>query len=393
MKTKNLLLAMTALTALTLSGCSENEVTDINPDAKPAMTFDVYTGVQTKGKETTTEAIQAESAGFGVLAYKTTGEWGNEGTGTNATPDLMYNEQVYYDNNAWKYDNIKYWPDNANEKISFFAYAPYEDQTGGNKKTTLSLASATGEPKITFEVNTELTNMVDLVTDHDTKDQVFTSNSTTNGTVSFELKHVLTKVVLKAKTDTDLGSVTKVYITGVKVSPLTTVSDTDKKFYSKATYKFADNTWDYSTNATAYSADFELSGDNGVLNLTEANTWGYTTSSIDVNSSSEAVDLFKTGEALYFIPVNNTTGLGTAGDVSLKVSYDIVTKIDNENSTKSSTTDKVISLPQGSLKKGNFYTYTLVIGMNAIKLEGTVSTDWTTDSNTSDLSPDTANQE
>ena len=217
--------------------------------------------------------------------------------------------------------------------------------------------------------------MVDLVTAKQT-DQTYTSNEGTPGTVSFELKHVLTKVVLKAKTSSSLGDVTKVYITGVKVSPLTTVSETDKKLYSKATYKFENDTWDYSSNATAYSNDFELGETNGVLDLKTASTWGYTTSSIDVNSNSEAVDLFKTGEALYFIPVNNTTGLGTAGDVKLKVSYDIVTKVDDTHNTTSTTKEKEISLPAGALARGNSYTYTLIISMHDIKLTGEVSA-WT----------------
>ncbi len=383
MKTKNLLLAMTALTALTLSGCSENEVTDINPDAKPAMTFDVYTGVQTKGKETTTDGIKA---GFGVLAYKTTSAGWSTDKGS-AKPEFMYNVKVSNSGSAWSYSPTKFWPTNG-DQISFFAYAPYEDQTGGsNKIITLSGTTETDAPKITFDVNTKLDEMVDLVTDNDKKDQVYTTNTSTNGTVSFELKHVLTKVVLKAKTDTDLGNATKVYITGVKVDP------GSSKLCSKATYKFADDEWDYTTvTPTYFSGDINLYDvTNGVLNLAAISgddTWGYKEIAINITNSETA--LFKDNEALYFIPVSNATGLANDGDVSLKVSYDIVTKIDDSNHTKSSTTNKVISLPQSSLKKGNFYTYTLVIGMNAIKLEGTVSTTWTTGN--SELSPDTSKE-
>lgn len=375
MKTKNnLLLATTALvtlTALTFSGCSENEVTDINPDANPAMSFDVYTGVQTKGTETTTSSIQAATSdGFGVLAYKTTGEWDGEGTADAATPNIMYNEHVYYNSAAWKYDNTKFWPTNE-DKISFFAYAPYESAPaeGTDKKIKLSAASETGAPTIEFEVNaTELTKMVDLVTDT----QKNKTSSDNTGKVSFELKHVLTKVVLKAKTDVALGDVTKVFITGVKVAPK------ESKLCSKATYKFADDTWDYTESTPTYfENDINLYDEtNGVLNLTTASSWGYTTNSVDVSGTSE-VDLFKSDEALYFIPARNTDGLEAAGDVQLKVSYDIVTKVSDEANTTSSVSEKVIDLPQYALQKGNSYTYTLIIGMNAIQLEGTVDTNWT----------------
>lgn len=374
MKTKNnLLLATTALvtlTALTFSGCSENEVTDINPDANPAMSFDIYTGVQTKGTETTTSSIQAATSdGFGVLAYKTTAS-GWDSDGSSATPNIMYNEHVYYSSAAWKYDDTKFWPTNT-DKISFFAYAPYESapDLGTDKKIKLSAATKTGAPTIEFEVNTELTNMVDLVTDNTQKDKTSSDNT---GKVSFSLKHVLTKVVLKAKTDVALGDVTKVFITGVKVAPK------GSKLCSKATYKFADDTWDYTSPTPEYfSGDIDLYNDpNGVLNLTAASSWGYTTNSVDVSGTSE-VALFKENEALYFIPVDNATGLGNAGDVQLKVSYDIVTKVSDEANTTSSVSEKVIDLPQYALKKGNSYTYTLIIGMNAIKLEGTVDINWT----------------
>ena len=124
------------------------------------------------------------------------------------------------------------------------------------------------------------------------------------------------------------------------------------------------------------------------MNLTTANSWGYTTNSVDVSGTNE-VALFKENEALYFIPVDNATGLAEAGDVQLKVSYDIVTKVTESSNTTSSVSEKVIDLPVSALKKGNFYTYTLVISMNAIKLEGTVSTTWATEGNSSDLNTET----
>ena len=42
MGTKSLLMAMAALT---IAGCSQNEVTEINPDADRTIGLDVYTGV------------------------------------------------------------------------------------------------------------------------------------------------------------------------------------------------------------------------------------------------------------------------------------------------------------------------------------------------------------
>ena len=41
MRTKNLMMAMAAFA---MAGCSQNEVTDVNPDTHPTVGFDVYTG-------------------------------------------------------------------------------------------------------------------------------------------------------------------------------------------------------------------------------------------------------------------------------------------------------------------------------------------------------------
>lgn len=43
MKTINAM--MLSLAALTIAGCSQNEVTEISPDAHPQVGFGVYTGV------------------------------------------------------------------------------------------------------------------------------------------------------------------------------------------------------------------------------------------------------------------------------------------------------------------------------------------------------------
>ena len=69
MKTKNL---MMAIAAFAMAGCSQNEVTDVNPDTHPAVGFDVYTGVPTRGAETTTATLKDNTKGnFGILAFYT----------------------------------------------------------------------------------------------------------------------------------------------------------------------------------------------------------------------------------------------------------------------------------------------------------------------------------
>lgn len=113
--------------ALLVAGCSQNEVTEISPDAHPVIGFDVYTGVQTRGAETDLTALKQSGAGFGFLAYKTANGWSTDGSGVK--PEFLYNEHGTWDSGdpdgSWKYTNTRFWPTN-DDKISFFAYAPYE---------------------------------------------------------------------------------------------------------------------------------------------------------------------------------------------------------------------------------------------------------------------------
>ena len=65
MEVKSLLMAMAALT---IAGCSQNEVTEMNPDTNRTIGLDVYTGVQTRGTDTTTSTLKVTDAGFGIFA-------------------------------------------------------------------------------------------------------------------------------------------------------------------------------------------------------------------------------------------------------------------------------------------------------------------------------------
>lgn len=364
MRTKNL---MMVLTALAMAGCSQNEVTDMNPDAHRAIGFDVYTGVQTRGAETDLTALKASNAGFGFLAYKTEGNWSTKGS--EATPDFLYNEHGTWTagtpTGSWGYDNIRFWPTNTTDKISFFAYAPYEASpaNGSSKGITLSAQNVKGAPTLDFALKTSnWKDMVDLVTDNrsDIQDQTATSNAGSPGTVSFKFSHVLTKVAdIKVKPDQTLGSDIKIYVTNLKLVPGSSI------LQDKAKYQFSDGNWVAATSGASYfTTEQDLSD---FLNKTDKSDWGYTTKSVDVSDKDNATSLFPTNEALYFIPVNNGNGTTNASDLKLKIKYDIVTKV-GTNTNVTSTTEKEVDLPKNTFKKGMAHTYTLTIKLNTIKI-------------------------
>lgn len=361
--------------ALTMAGCSQNEVVDTNPDANAAIKFGVYTGVQTRGAETTNTSLKASANdGFGFLAYKTGTDWATDGATT--APSFLYNEHGTWNttggsgSGGWEYTNTRFWPTNS-DKITFFAYAPYETapDAGTNKGITLSGNNMQGPPHIEFEVknSNNWNDMVDLVTDcrTDIKDQTATSNS---GTVKFKFSHVLTKLAnIKVSASAALGANTRIFVTGLKLDPgMSTL-------YSKAKYQFSDDSWVAAVPMAVYfTGDQDLSA---FLNKTTPSFNGYTTSSVEI-AGTTAVSLFPANQALYFIPVDNRRGTASDGDLKLKISYDLVMK-DSGSGTyvKSTVTDKEIDLPAGTFMKGTAHTYSLSIQMNTIKIE--VDDTWT----------------
>ena len=121
------------------------------------------------------------------------------------------------------------------------------------------------------------------------------------------------------------------------------------------------------------------------LNKTTTDQWGYNKSSINVSDDQNATALFSDTEALYFIPVNNKNGTTNAGDLKLKINYDIVTKVTDTSNLTSTITNKEVSLPKNTFKKRTKHTYVLTIKMNAIKITVEDNMEGWTDDSDSDI--------
>lgn len=369
MKTKSLWIA---IAALAMTGCSQNEIMEMSPDANPAVGFGIFTGAQTKGTVTNNDATGTgvKVVGFGVLAaYTGQDDW------TSTEPNFMYNQQVTWSSTAWTYSPLKYWPKASGDKISFWAYAPYDDNN--SKGIALSASNAKTAPKITFEVKDNPTEMVDLVAG-------CAMNQTKPGdaTVSFNLKHVLSKVVFHAKVSEELFNAsnaakkTHIFITKAEL-----LGD---EVFTKAGYNFSTNnatandTWDYTGATNANPAAMDITN---VLNLKTNNNIGkttpYTTHAVDLTTTT-ASSIFKDNQYLFLIPAA-TGGISQAGKAQVKFTYDIVTEDSNLAIGYSKTTSTVTAdLTASTLKKGVAYKYTFTFGVDAIKVSATAS-DWATD--------------
>lgn len=189
-KMKKTIFMLPALALMLFAACSsEDAVTkdntaQLNETPENAIGFDAYLN------RTTTRAgkvgvldnskLQAADAGFGVFAYYADGDLYTE----NATPNFMYNQKVYYYTGDWKYEPIKYWPNEFGsqaistgvDRVTFFAYAPYvavEPTTGQltstytGDETTMGITSLTrngksGDPYVRYVGTFNHADCVDL---------------------------------------------------------------------------------------------------------------------------------------------------------------------------------------------------------------------------------------
>lgn len=79
------------------------------------------------------------------------------------------------------------------------------------------------------------------------KDLTSESNAGNKGTVQFKFSHVLTQIAnVKVKPDVNLGAETRIFVTGLKLSPGSGI------LYNKAVYDFGTDAW----NAISPSASY-----------------------------------------------------------------------------------------------------------------------------------------
>lgn len=435
MKTINVMMA--SLAALLMAGCSQNEVTEVSPDAHPQMKFGVYTGTPTRGVDMDNTSIKDDPTdagkygGFGIMGYYTGSKTWTEAlkeytdnpmTVTTPAPGFMHNQMVEWDatlnSNAggWTYSPTKYWPNNKNDKISFFAYAPFENKWSTGDKTGVTVCDATtaGIPYIKFKMKegADLPKMVDLVVASAT-DRTY-DNSKTG--VTFQFEHTLSRISFKAKLGdgiyTSLNGtdgfvfITDMWIVGSKhgttaadgnmslIDP-SAPSNASSKFYTTATWK--ELHWNYTTTGGTPEAiipekDFTLKPmlkkTDG--SITESNpTTGHnaTVSGVKITDASQStpVSLFPDKQYLYLIPVGDNEADATksgcaAGDIWFGFHYDIVTP-DKTHSNQyiASHAESVVKIPANHLKRKKTYQYTLVINLNEITIADAKVDDWGTE--------------
>ena len=389
---KNLFLAAIAAAALA-TGCTQNEVMQDLAENN-AVGFDVYAGMSTKGFVTDNTGagdnigIKEANVGFGVYAYyHNASSWS-----ATSTPNFMFNQKVLWNTSKWEYNPVKYWPNTPNDKISFFAYAPYmRDAANEAVIEEVSDNDDQGKPsvKLTLPTTGNAGDMIDFVAGQ----KMSVTKPTSTSAVTFNLKHQTTRVSFSLKTNRaifngddglnpeattvvvkslDFVNTAFLYKSGVYTFE---TSDTD----ATETEHGQDGTW---TNLNSYTVGFSFT-DNWTKDNPQIPASGTYTGTAyaagqgkaiknDASNAEVTVKLLDDGNYLFLLPPNGKTGIA-AGDIKMNITYDIVTKDLKLNGGHSVTSyETTVDLPATTMAQGKAYNYTLTIGLTEVDVEAAV---------------------
>ena len=382
---KNYLFGMLALAAMTMVGCSNDEVVnDYSQDN--AIQFGTYVGRDASSRAIVIDNAKLATDGFGVFAYYHQGTKDAAGTYTaSSKPDFMYNQEVTGvkgndGNYTWSYSPVKYWPNNLNDRVSFLAYAPYD--ANANIETL-----AENNTSIKFLVEETVTKQIDLLYLCQEENTINLEKQAIKDRVQFHFLHALSRIGFNAEVMVDMVNNDQ---TGDK-------DDNMKEGSEGITYQekveLADGT-KIVINKVTFSGNFYKQG---ILNL-YGGAWTPTTPSGVTNFVLTKEDNFGQGDPSYTFtntdkknkrPLNSLdsyimiipqdfTDVEKNGTLTVTVDYDVFTADaalpEVSGWGKGSLVNNVITSDPFivDFKQGKAYNFTLHIGMTSVELSATV---------------------
>ena len=427
---KNFFVGFIALTALTVTSCSNDDVVMQSPEVNKAIEFGTYVGrdaVSRASVHTMSTLAGQNGLGFGVFAYYT-----NEGDYVTTTSpcNFMYNQQVKItettDGNnttyACSYTPIKYWPNDPGDKLTFFAYAPYDDSDNTGDADNIkfnTLAEMNGDPVITFTVNNTVKNQTDLLfSKSNTKDLVKNADADAgiyvNGKVEFQFAHALSRIGFTVKAIVDevtagsnkLDAATTIVLKKVILSGAAHNPAKDDVFQAPSEGIFyTQGKLNLNQQATNNQRNYiwtDIVGDDNddakqIFTLTNENFATQTKGSEETNyfGMFDAEGFILTEDTKILNTANSTTANKLNADDSyimiipqdlssagfyVYVEYDVITidqNIGNDSNTydglKSKVTNHISTQVTGiNFQSGKAYTLNLQLGMTSVKVDAVV---------------------
>ncbi len=331
-----------AATAVALSSCSKNEVAEMPDSAKNAIGFGTYVGSATKA---TAETAFVDGDVFAIKAYYTA----QKGiTATDATLASFMDNQIVTAavvgdaTPTWSYSPIKYWPNNDNDMVSFFA-----------------VTDATSTAPATLEVNGTATSFTIAGPATDIMISSVLNAKKQDAAVSFVFQHTMAQLNFTAK--------------------LAKALETDSETNDKTTVKVKSLTVDYGTAKIAGDGTFTY--DNTKAN---SGSWGEgvaeraddvfdadatAPSNTGIGTELNETDVTVIGEPLMLLPTT------TANEYTVTVVYTVAT-VDADKDTNNSSIDNTCTFKITPNAMNTKYTYNLEIGLTDVKVTGSFG-DWT----------------
>ena len=444
-----------AAAAAMLAACSSKDIDTSQPDVSTqapleenAVGFDAYTQRSTtrSGQSGVMSDAVLKTCGFGVFGFYTD----NNEYEQSRIPDFMYNQEVKWNTTYWAYEPIKYWPNeygnsaisDDNDKVTYFAYAPYVEVTPASGKlvkaqsdddqwgiTGMSRNSAAGDPLIKYIASFENGKSVDLlwgVCDDpnwaiaqggtiqkinegqlglpwlnvqrpkvaNTQDAL-----TNNQRLKFQFKHALAQlsVMVDAYVDANTGGIqlasgTNIYVrqisfTGFALKGALNLNNTEK---DKALWMDYNGTSDLESGAAIVIYDGLKDGKEGTAGAKASNEKTIGLNPAIISNENNTTPGVTASEQNLFATTTPAMVIPTGEDMEIEIVYDVETKDPNlatmlsDGKTPGSSIEnrikKVVSFGTDNMENGKHYTLRLHLGMNSVKFDAAVS-DWQEDSN------------
>lgn len=348
---------VTAVTLLT--ACAEkdtfkdvdNQETSIGFNAVTEnVTKAAITGVYGTASITGTKTL-AEEQGFVVYGYKTLDNW------TSIAQTVFNAKNVYYANNDWTYEGLRFWDKNG--KYNFYAVAPYSPTDNAQYSINTTLGDSFGYITIKDAKSNKYTDSDDyLLARAGVKNELGSAHTgATNPDVAFSFNHVMAKVEFALKSTLASGTVT---VTALKMTGWN--NDIATFVQASASTPSGIECTEWTLDATPVAGDIDIVGAN------TGNTQVVLTCSATNAQATTLADwyIMVPQTITYTAPAANVTEAG----LTFTVTY---TYNDGQNPAYTETfTDQVAIVPSTQTWGTDSHTkYTLDIKPNAINFDVT----------------------
>ncbi len=290
-------------------------------------------------------------------------------------PNFMYNQEVKWsEDDKWAYSPVKYWPSNPTEKVSFFAYAPYTGTFGATGITSITSNSTAGDPKLSFKMDEDVDNQVDLLYSNNAMD---IRKQTIAEKVDFRFKHALSRIGFKrvavinensvenGNEDNGNGELSKhgIALTDKSTVVINSVSISSSQFGDSGDFNLRTGEWE---NYEAKSHTYTLTADNG----------DFINSTLTPDNATTVMNLTKDDKYLMVMPTPVIDKYSNEDiPVMVTVKFDVITEDPKLAGGQSKITSEITAPFNFAFQAGKSYNFVLHIGLTSVKLDATVE-DW-----------------